>query len=96
VAQYKILATLDHRTSEICADMDGKLFNVGEEEPGINFPPFHPNCRTTQIPYFPPDEIDAMYEEAQRIARDPKTGKSYLVPASMTYREWAKERRIKP
>jgi len=95
-AQYKIVATLDHRTSEICADMDGKLFSVGEEEPGINFPPFHPNCRTTQIPYFPPDEIDALYEEAQRIARDPKTGKSYLVPASMTYREWAKERGIKP
>jgi len=89
VAQYKILATLDHRTSEICADMDGKLFNVGEEEPGINFPPFHPNCRTTTIPYFEPDEIDAMFDDvATRIARDPTTGKNYYVPADMTYKEW--------
>lgn len=89
VAQYKILATLDNRTSEICADMDGKLFSVGEEQPGINFPPFHPNCRTTQIPYFESDEIDAMFDDvATRIARDPITGKNYYIPADMTYKQW--------
>lgn len=89
VAQYKILATLDHRTSEICADMDGKLFNVGEEEPGVNFPPFHPNCRTTQTPYFEPDEIDAMFDDVPtRIARDPITGRNYYIPADMNYAQW--------
>lgn len=94
VAQYKILATLDSRTSSICIEFDGKIFYVGEEEVGTNFPPFHPNCRTTTIPYFEPDEIDAMFDEAKRIAKDP-SGEKYLVSADMKYSEWAKDRGIK-
>lgn len=87
VKSYKILATLDSRTSEICRDYDGKVFDLKDMEVGVNAPPFHPNCRTTTVAYFAPDEIDAMFEEAQRIARD-EGGRLYYVPASTTYRQW--------
>jgi len=96
IESYQYLATLDHRTSEICQDLDSKVFALSEKMVGVNFPPAHPNCRSTTIPYFPEDEIDRLFAKAERIARDPKTGKSYLVPASITYREWAKERGVKP
>lgn len=87
ITSYKILATLDSRTSEICRDYDGKVFELKDMEVGVNAPPFHPNCRTTTIAYFAPDEIDAMFEEAQRVARD-EGGRLYYVPASTTYRQW--------
>ncbi|MDR2024376.1 MAG: minor capsid protein [Hungatella sp.] len=87
VEQYEILATLDTRTSEICRDMDGKVFAIKNYEVGVTAPPFHPNCRTTTVPYFD-DEFSAM---EMRAARDPVTEKSTEVPASMTYKQWHEE-----
>ena len=86
VQKYKILATLDERTSEICQDLDGKIFKMSEREVGVTVPPFHPYCRTTTIPYF---EEYADEEVGTRIARD-KNGKNIHVPADMTYKEWKK------
>lgn len=86
IKQYKILATLDDRTSEICQSMDGEIFDLSEKEVGINFPPFHPNCRTTTIPYFEPDEIDRKYSNRTRLAKE--NGQYYKVPEDMTYNEW--------
>lgn len=82
VRKYEILATLDHRTSEICRSMDGRIFSLNEREAGVNYPPFHPRCRTTVVPYFD-DEINV----GERIARD-KKGMVYFVPGDMTYDEW--------
>lgn len=82
--EYKIVATLDNRTSEICQDNDNKVYKMSEWEEGITAPPFHPNCRTTTVPYFP--EMDN--EEYTRIATDYETGKSYFVPANLSYTEW--------
>lgn len=42
--EYKIVATLDNRTSEICQDNDNKVYKMSEWEEGITAPPFHPNC----------------------------------------------------
>ncbi|MHB8034692.1 phage head morphogenesis protein [Clostridium botulinum] len=81
VKEYEILATLDLHTSKICRSLDGKVFKVSEKEIGVNAPPFHPNCRTTIIPYFQ----DAIDEE--RIARDYED-KVYYVDGNMTYKEW--------
>lgn len=83
VEKYEILATLDSKTSEICRDMDGKIFKRSEYEVGITAPPFHVWCRTTTVPYFDDEE------EGKRAARD-KDGKYYLIPENMTYREWEK------
>src|SRR5690606_10531220 len=82
VDKYEYLATLDDRTSEICRDMDGKVFRLSEKQVGINYPPLHPNCRSTVVPYFD-DEIDP----GERIARGPG-GEVYYIPGNMTYSEW--------
>lgn len=87
--KYKFEATLDNRTSDICQSLDGEVFDVKEAQEGVNYPPMHPNCRSTTIPYFEPDEIDKMFDEAQRVARD-ENGELYYVPASMTYKKWGK------
>lgn len=82
--QYKILATLDNRTSEICQEQDGKVYKMSEWIEGVTAPPFHPNCRTTTIPYFE----DMPISEYGRIATDYSTGQAYYVPSNMTYKEW--------
>ena len=87
--QYQFEATLDNRTSDICQSLDGQVFELKEAQEGVNYPPMHPNCRSTTIPYFEPDEIDKMFDEAQEVARY-ENGELYYVPASMTYKEWEK------
>ena len=84
VEQYEIVATLDSATSEICREMDGKVFSMSEYESGSTAPPFHVWCRTTTVPAFG-DEFDHIGE---RAARNPETGKTYYVPADMTYQDW--------
>jgi len=92
VEWYQFLATLDHRTTDSCQNLDLKIFKLSEKMEGINYPPIssppHP-CRSTTVAYFPPDEIDAMFNDVKtRIARDPITGKNYYVPGDMSYKEW--------
>lgn len=87
VDQYKYSATLDNRTSEICQELDGKVFDVKEGQVGLNMPPMHPNCRSATIPHFPDDDIGRLIDT--RIARNEK-GKNYTVPGDQTYVKWAK------
>ena len=84
VEKYRDLETLDLRTSEICRELDGKVFLVKDQQPGKNCPPMHPWCRSTTIAVISEKSLNGM----KRRARDPVTGKTYLVPASMNYREW--------
>ena len=88
VSEYEYVATLDSRTSDICASMDGKIFKLSEAQSGINMPPLHPHCRSTTIPHFPKDEIGANIID--RIARD-ENDKSYFVGEDVTYKEWTEK-----
>lgn len=81
VEKYEIVATLDNRTSDICQDMDGKVFDLKDYEVGVTANPFHVRCRTTTAPYF--DDM-----EGERAARNEKTGETEYVPANMKYSEW--------
>lgn len=81
---YQIVATLDLRTSEICREMDGKVFPVAKMQSGENAPPFHPFCRTTTVAYFEDDDLATL----KRRARNPLTGQNELVPADTTYAKW--------
>ena len=87
VEKYEILATLDSKTCGVCGDLDGKVYEVGKEVVGVNMPPFHPLCRCTTVPYYD----DTPTEDLTRVARDPETGKTYEVPADMTWKEWKKK-----
>lgn len=84
VEKYEILATLDSKTCEICGELDGNVYEVGEEVTGVNMPPFHPLCRCTDVPHYEDTPTKGM----ARVARDPETGKTYMVPADMTYKQW--------
>ncbi len=85
VEKFKFLATLDSRTSEICRNMDGKIFSVKDAKQGVNVPPLHPYCRSTIVPY-----ISKELEPKQRIARDPATERNYYVQGDMNYESWHK------
>lgn len=83
VEQYEIVATLDSHTSDICQQMDGKVFPMKGFEPGVTAPPFHVYCRSTTVPHF--DENFGQVGE--RAARD-EEGNTYYVPDDMNYQEW--------
>ncbi len=87
VPKYEILATLDNKTCDICGELDGKIFLVEDAIIGLNFPPFHQGCRCTTVPHYD----DTPTEGLTRAARDPETGKTYEVPADITYSEWKKK-----
>lgn len=92
VSAYEYLATLDDRTSEICQDLDGQVFQLSEAAHGVNLPPMHPYCRSTQIPFFKEDEISAATKGLEdRVARG-TNGKTYKVGKNTTYKQWIKER----
>lgn len=85
VEQYEIVATLDSRTSEICRNLDGKVFPMKDYQAGVTAPPFHVFCRSTTVPYFEDD----FGQPGERAAKG-EDGKTYYVPADMSYGEWKK------
>ena len=82
--KYQLLATLDLRTSKICRPLDGRKFLLKDRQVGKNYPPLHPWCRCTTIVYISEDAL----KNLKRRAHNPKTGKTEMVPASMTYSQW--------
>lgn len=50
VERYSVLATIDARTSQVCRRENGKTYLLEERITGVNYPPFHPNCRTIVLP----------------------------------------------
>jgi SPP1 gp7 family putative phage head morphogenesis protein len=85
VEEYQIVATIDSHTSDICQNMDGKVFPMKDYEAGVTAPPFHVWCRSCTVPYF----RENFGQIGKRAARG-KDGKTYYVPADMTYPEWKK------
>lgn len=85
VKEYAIVATLDFKTSETCQHQDGKIYKVADAVVSVNFPPFHPWCRTV---------VRAIFSEVSlsgnRTAIDRVTGKTMTIKQSTTYKEWEK------
>lgn len=81
VEKFEIVATLDSHTSEICQQMDGKVFDMKDFQAGVTAPPFHVWCRSCTCPWFE-DDI-----EGERAARG-ADGKTYYVPSNMKYEDW--------
>lgn len=73
IEYYEFVVTHDVRTCDECAALDGKRFRLDEKEPGVNFPPLHPNDRCTTVAYDPDwddkgavTKLDGGYEEWKR------------------------------
>lgn len=50
IEKYEFSATLDNRTSQICSELHGNIFEIKNIAVGLNYPPMHPRCRSTTIP----------------------------------------------
>lgn len=84
IERYRFVATLDLVTCDCCAALDGKTFPINQQQPGVNCPPMHPNCRSTTIACIDDDDLEGL----KRRARDPVTGENVTLPADITYDEW--------
>ena len=50
VEKYEYLAAIDSRTSPQCKEHNGTTYLLKDAKVGVNYPPLHPNCRSTVIP----------------------------------------------
>lgn len=82
ISGLKWLATLDSRTSIICAGLDGKVFPI-DKGPR---PPAHPNCRSTMTVVLK----DANALGLGHLPEDKRASINGQVPASTTYGQWLK------
>ena len=80
VEEQQFCATLDSHTSDLCRDMDGKVFKTEDVEIGTNAPPLHCRCRSVMIPHFE-DNV------TERMARN-EEGRSEPIPENIPYHEW--------
>lgn len=59
-SEYEFLAHLDDRTSAICTEENGTIHKIKDAVVGVNYPPMHPNCRSTTAPVI---NIKALYRK---------------------------------
>lgn len=52
------MASFGERTCDVCGGLDGQRFKLSEKQPGVNFPPLHPNCRCTTVAVDPDDDLE--------------------------------------
>ena len=57
IEKYEFSATLDNRTSQICSELHGNIFEIKNIAVGLNYPPMHPRCRSTTIPIVDYDKL---------------------------------------
>ena len=82
--KYRYVATLDSRTSSICAALDGREFEYGKGP----MPPQHFNCRSTTVPIIDPDILPPSTIAKRASADGP-------VPVNMNYGQWLKDQPLK-
>lgn len=82
IDEYVFVATLDDRTTDVCASLDGEIEKLDNMQPWVNAPPMNYNCRSTTLPNIGTPK--------QRRARDAE-GNSIVVSGDTTYSDWKKE-----
>jgi SPP1 gp7 family putative phage head morphogenesis protein len=82
--KYRYVATLDSRTSSICAALDGREFEYGKGPT----PPQHFNCRSTTVPIIDPDILPPSTTAKRASADGP-------VPINTSYGQWLKDQPLK-
>ena len=85
--KYIIVAVMDVKTSRICKEMDGEVFDIEDFMPGATANPFHPRCRTTTAPYVGSKEG----QKSPGMLYDHDKKRMYSIPEDMTFKEWYAE-----
>lgn len=86
IESYEYDATMDGKTSEICISLNGMIFKLKDKSAGVNYPPMHPRCRSSSVPYFDDIVEDGIYKAGRGLG-----GKTELLPYDTTYSEWVKK-----
>lgn len=87
ISGEEFVATLDSRTTLVCAGNDGKHFNVGEgPQPALHF-----NCRSIRVPV-----VDPAFSLAGLGGSRPSIGPDgvEIVSANTTYESWLKRQPV--
>lgn len=82
VEQYQIIAIIDSKTSELCQELNRKVFLLKDYEVGITAPPFHVCCRSDIIPYYGDDKDN----NKETTIKNNSTKKA--ISKDITYQEW--------
>ena len=45
IEEYRILDTSDSRCCDVCKEQASKIYKLSQAQVGVNYPPFHSNCR---------------------------------------------------
>ena len=80
--KYRYVATLDDRTTEICASLDGKEFEYGKGP----LPPQHWNCRSTTVPI-----VDWEKEGFEAPKEGTRAALGGPVKAGTNYEQWLRD-----
>lgn len=89
INEYVFVAVLDNRTSPMCQENDNKRFKYKDRNVGVNYPPLHPNCRSTTRGYLG-EEAE---KQLKRRARNPLTGETETID-NISYKDWLKQHNI--
>ncbi len=76
----KLVATLDGRTSKLCASLDGAVWKI--DDPAKRVPPLHPNCRSILVPVEKDGKLTGerpFVMDERRVKDIPKDERSQLI-----------------
>lgn len=87
--EYQFVATLDSRTTPLCASLDGKTFAYADSS--APRPPLHFNCRSTIVPVVDWEALGLPAPPGGTRAARGAAGKSVQVKASWDFEVWLKK-----
>jgi SPP1 gp7 family putative phage head morphogenesis protein len=87
--KYRYVATLDSRTSSICAALDGHEFPYGKGP----MPPQHFNCRSTTVPVI--DYEGLGFDAPPSVTKGKRASADGPVPVNTSYGQWLKDQPLK-
>lgn len=91
----KLVATLDGRTSKLCASLDGTVWEIND--PAKRVPPLHPNCRSILVPVEKDGQLVGerpFVMDERRVKDIPKDERSQLIgqlDPNTTFKEFFKK-----
>lgn len=94
--KYRYIATIDSRTTMLCASKDDKLFDYNDGP----MPPLHFNCRSTTVPVIDWDGLNKEYgivapDDIEGVGKSKRASIDGPIPAGTSYGDWLYDKRIK-
>jgi len=86
---FRYTATLDTRTTELCASRDGNFYKLGDKKPAL---PAHFNCRSRYVPVL--KSFKELGLDAEEFPESTRASMDGQVPDKLNYQEWLKKQSI--